>query len=148
MWIKATAGDLGLPWGQLAFVYFFTPETRSDFTYDQYTDPAVGPLLTYQITTGQWMLAWRAQPSNVSPVPTSETFIDFRLRNEGGGSFNHTNDYSYVTGGDVNEKIVICQNTEGRWKHIQTSAPSWAPDPCQYIVNSCDNSTAQECDEL
>ncbi len=149
--VDVTMGDPALPWNQLAFLYFFSPEARVDYYAEQYNGPTTGPLLAFRITDtddNDWMFQWRAQATDGTYV-ASQTFIDFRLRDTS-GTFNQANDYSYTAMNTSlpNPNIVVCQQSDGRWKQIQGTPPMWATNPCRYVVDSCANSVAEECDNL
>lgn len=156
MQVQANSSDLSRQWKDIAFLYFFSlvpPEARVNFQARAWNGPNAttkdSRFLALQGDGTDWVMIWRALASNTTTMPSgSSTLIDLHMNNSNWLNFNQQNDYSYRTGGyGTNTKIVVCYRTDGRWAHIQGTPPDSFPDPCSYVVDSCNDTTAT-CDVL
>lgn len=151
--VQANAADPRRAWRDIAFVYFFSiisPETKGDLmaAYHQGPNSSDG-FLALNPSGTDWMVTWRSNSSDTSNVPTSSSTIYFQVHKSDWSQFTLSNDYSYRSTQGANDKIVICQRVGGRWVHTQGTPPSAIPDPCSWVVDSCDGlPESVECDVL
>jgi hypothetical protein len=134
-----------IPWNDLVFLYFFTPDSIGTYVGHQYNGPGSADPLALQLLSGDWMLVWRS--TSAAPGPTNaEEWIDFQMllaNNTQTDPFLRANDYSQVAGAKVmNDRVVVCQRHAGRWTHVAGIAPTSAGDACAQVVESCEAASA------
>lgn len=159
-WVQANAQDPQVTWGNLAVLYFFTPEvhgnfyckhygsidagTRSDrFFARQYADMASGKPF------GDWVAIWRALPTNMTAIATNqESNLELQVYNEPNNGLSNSGDHSYQSGSSANPNVVLCVRRNGRWIHAQGTAPTGAGEVCDLVLDACPADPELPCDPL
>lgn len=160
VWVERGASDPTRTWGDFAMLYFFTPpppvNNKYDFVARYY---GTGPdqsvrdnrFIAREADDGEWVMIWRATSGNDTVIPTAPMAnpIQLQLHDEPSLNFTDTGDYSYVAGSQVvNDKVVVCQRVDERWIHTQGTAPEFAPNACQLVVDTCPTGGDLRCDVM
>jgi hypothetical protein len=164
LWLRANADDPSVTWGNVAILYYFTPEAHGNFwckhwasvngsesesgTANRFLALQVAKA-TAQKTFGDWVAVWRALSNNSNPVATNqESNLELQIYNEPGDGLVNADDHSYFVSHQNNPNIVVCIRRGQQWVHAQGNPPAGISKPCASIVDACPEVESETCDPL
>lgn len=155
--------SVSIAWNNVALLYYFTPEQRTDFVAYYYSGPDSNNRQNFKTFArqykagngatdlGLWVMIWRTSPAASANIAAGDNF-EFQMHDSPPSTMNDTNDYSYRAGAQTysnNDKVVVCVRESNRWVHAQgTPESNVQGDPCAAVIDECPTNDPLICDPL
>ncbi len=138
---RIARGAVAVNWEELAVLFFFTPEVRTNLGTVYESDPDSSQLCV-DLGNDQWAYVWRN--SKTGPVLTSLTYYYSQVNDASWAPMVNANDFSYVADEGANPNIGICRLVNGHWRHVQGNIPPMVVDPCSQVEPDCSMVTCDD----